>query len=53
MSASYNPNMGFQGTGFQSGDSKCNPINEKEAPIIIAVKSDGAIFVQDEEVKLT
>jgi hypothetical protein len=30
MSARYNPNMGFQGTGFQSGDSKCNPINEKE-----------------------
>jgi biopolymer transport protein TolR len=29
-----------------------NPINEKEAPITIAVKSDGAIFVQDEEVKL-
>jgi hypothetical protein len=30
MSARYNPNMGFQGKGFQSGDSKCNPINEKE-----------------------
>jgi len=30
MSASYNPNMGFQGKGFQSGDSICNPINEKE-----------------------
>ena len=30
MSASYNPNMGFQGKGFQSGDSVCNPINEKE-----------------------
>ena len=30
MKTHYNPNMGFQGTGFQSGDSKCNPINEKE-----------------------
>lgn len=30
MSARYDPNMGFQGTCFQSGDSKCNPINEKE-----------------------
>ena len=30
MSARYNSNMGFQGTGFQSGDSVCNPINEKE-----------------------
>jgi biopolymer transport protein TolR len=29
-----------------------NPINEKEAPITVAVKSDGAIFVQDEETKL-
>ena len=30
MSTRYNPNMGFQGTGFQSGDSVCKPINEKE-----------------------
>ena len=30
MSASYNPNMGFQGKGFQSGDSVCNPIDESE-----------------------
>lgn len=30
MSESYNPNMGFQGKGFQSGDSVCKPINEKE-----------------------
>ena len=30
MKTHYDPNMGFQGTGFQSGDSKCNPINEKE-----------------------
>lgn len=30
MSTRYDPNMGFQGTSFQSGDSKCNPINEKE-----------------------
>ena len=30
MSASYNPDMGFQGTGFQSGCSTCNPINESE-----------------------
>ena len=28
--SSYNSNMGFQGTAFQSGDSVCNPINEKE-----------------------
>ena len=30
MSASYNSNMGFQGKGFQSGDSVCNPIDEIE-----------------------
>jgi hypothetical protein len=30
MSASYNPNMGFQGKGFDSGGGKCNPIDEKE-----------------------
>jgi hypothetical protein len=30
MKTHYDPNMGFQGKGFQSGDSKCNPINEKE-----------------------
>ena len=28
--SSYDSNMGFQGTAFQSGDSVCNPINEKE-----------------------
>ena len=28
--SSYDSNMGFQGTPFQSGDSVCNPINEKE-----------------------
>jgi len=30
MSNRYNSEMGFQGKGFQSGDSICNPINEKE-----------------------
>jgi hypothetical protein len=30
MSDRYNPEMGFQGKGFQSGDSVCKPINEKE-----------------------
>ena len=30
MSDRYNPEMGFQGKGFQSGDSVCRPINEKE-----------------------
>ena len=30
MSASYHSNMGFQGKGFQSGDSICNPIDESE-----------------------
>jgi hypothetical protein len=30
MSASYNPNMGFQGKAFDSGGGICNPINEKE-----------------------
>lgn len=28
--SSYDSNMGFQGTAFQSGDSVCNPINERE-----------------------
>ena len=30
MSERYNSNMGFQGNGFQSGCSTCNPINETE-----------------------
>ena len=30
MRASYNPNMGFQGRGFQSGDSICKPMDLTE-----------------------
>ena len=30
MKTDYDPNMGFQGKGFQSGDSVCKPINELE-----------------------